>query len=111
MLKKRRIHVENFGEILTDPGHLFLEVLNSHGLDLHNDCGGQGKCGKCRIVFHSTPPDCVPKDITFLKAGLCERGYRLACYHQVTEDCRIEIPPVVEHELLDDLSEDEAAAF
>ena len=103
MLKKCRILVERFGPILSDPGNLFLEVLNRHGLDLHNDCGGQGKCGKCRIVFDRDAPEPLPSDRKFLTSEQIEAGMRLACFHQIRGDCRIEIPEPPELELLDDL--------
>jgi uncharacterized 2Fe-2S/4Fe-4S cluster protein (DUF4445 family) len=103
MLKKCRIQVEGFGEIASDPGHLYLEVLNRAGLDLHNDCGGHGKCGKCRIVFFTPPPEEFPSDKFFLKDAERARGMRLACFHQIRGDCRIEIPAPAQTELLDDL--------
>lgn len=103
MLKKTRIHVEHFGDILCDSGYLFLEVLNRHGLDLHNDCGGHGKCGKCRIIVHNDPPEPIDKDRFFLTPEQVAEGYRLACFHQIREDCSITIPPPKLVELVDDL--------
>jgi len=103
MLRKCRIQVEDFGEVRTSPGLLFLEVLNREGLDLHNDCGGQGKCGKCRIVFHSDAPECTPGDLRHLSKEEIEAGVRLACFQQVRYDCKITIPPAPTCELLDDL--------
>lgn len=103
MLKKCRIQVEGFGDVRSEPGNLFLEVLNRAGLDLHNDCGGHGKCGKCRIVFYSAPPEELKSDRFFLSDEERARGMRLACFHQVREDCRIEIPAPESVELLDDL--------
>lgn len=105
MLRKSRIRVEDFGEITTLPGRLFLEVLNERGIDLHNDCGGQGKCGKCRIVFRSEPPECRSGDLKLLSAEQRAEGVRLACFHSVREDCAIAVPAVPEPELVDDLPE------
>ena len=103
MLKKCRIQVEDFGQIASDPGHLFLDVLNRHGLDLHNDCGGNGKCGKCRIIFHTEPPDCLKGDRFHLSDDQRAQGFRLACFHQIRGDCSITIPPAVEVDLVDNL--------
>jgi len=107
MLKNCRIRVEGFGEIATPPGLLFLEVLNARDIDLHNDCGGHLKCGKCRIVFspdpHHAPPEPLPGDRRHLSPEQIDSGTRLACIHQVREDCQIEVPAVAEPELLDDL--------
>lgn len=105
MLKNCRIQVEGFGEVATAPGPLFLEVLNARDIDLHNDCGGHLKCGKCRIVFRSEPPAVLPGDRRHLSADQLDAGIRLACIHQVRDDCRIEVPDVPEPELLDELEE------
>ena len=103
MLKKSIIQVEGFGEIAALPGRLFLDVLNEQGFDLHNPCGGHGKCGRCRIAFHTAAPDALPGDFRHLSPELRAGGLRLACFHQVRGDCRITIPPPPEGELLDDL--------
>ena len=103
MLKKCRLEIEDFGRISTEPGNLFLEVLNRYCLDLHNDCGGNGKCGKCRIVFHTDAPACLPADEFYLTPEERDAGCRLACFHQIRDDCRIEIPEPKSVELLDDL--------
>ena len=103
MLRKCRIEVEGFGSLDAGAGELFLEVLNARGLDLHNDCGGFGKCGKCRIVFLSPAPDTLESDRAFMGESELAEGQRLACFHQVRGDCRIIIPEPPEMELLDDL--------
>lgn len=103
MLRKCRIHVEDFGEIASPAGPLFLEVLDAHRIDLHNDCGGNLKCGKCRIVFETDAPQILPGDRRHLDADQLASGVRLACIHQVEGDCRIIVPPVPQGELLDDL--------
>lgn len=103
MLRKCRIDVEDFGEIASPAGPLFLEVLDANRIDLHNDCGGQLKCGKCRIAFESDAPEILPGDRRHLNAEELASGIRLACIHQIEGDCRIAIPPVESAELLDDL--------
>jgi Na+-transporting NADH:ubiquinone oxidoreductase subunit NqrF len=103
MLRKCRIEVEDFGEIRSQRGPLYLEVLNARGIDLHNDCGGQLKCGKCRIVFVGGAPEILEGDRRHLNRDELSAGVRLACIHQVEIDCRIIVPPAPSHELLDDL--------
>ncbi len=80
-----------------------LEVLNEHGIDLHNDCGGMGKCGKCRIVYEGAVPEPVASDRRLLNKKLIAEGCRLACFHQVRGDCSITVPQPAEPELLDDV--------
>ncbi len=103
MLRKCRIQVEDFGEIASPAGPLFLEVLNANRIDLHNDCNGQLKCGKCRIVFDCDPPESLPGDRRHLSSADLASGMRLACIHQIEGDCRLSVPPMELGELLDDL--------
>lgn len=103
MLRKCRIQVEGFGEIASPAGPLFLEVLDAKGIDLHNDCGGHLKCGKCRIVFETEAPEILPGDRRHLSPEDLSAGMRLACIHQIKGDCRIAVPPALEPDLLDDL--------
>jgi len=105
MLKKCRIEVEGFGVIESQAGPLFLDVLNRAGLDLHNDCGGYGKCGKCKMQFHTDAPEKLKGDERHLSEEERATGLRLACFHQVRGDCRITIPEPPELDLLDDLRE------
>ncbi|MDT8390358.1 MAG: ASKHA domain-containing protein [Lentisphaeria bacterium] len=62
------------------------------GLAIHNPCGGQGTCGKCRVIVHSgdCPPSSHCREI--LTARQLERGARLACKCQIQSDAVVEIP-------------------
>lgn len=91
-VKKCRIAVEGRPDVWAYPGPLLLGVLDAEGIDLHNDCGGQGKCGKCRVLFLSEPPEPVKGDRRHLSEAELAEGLRLACFHQVIGDCLISIP-------------------
>jgi uncharacterized 2Fe-2S/4Fe-4S cluster protein (DUF4445 family) len=54
-----------------------MAALTGENLILRSDCGGKGKCGKCRVE-------------RILENGECEDV--LACITDVTEDLQIEIP-------------------
>lgn len=62
------------------------------GLAIHNPCGGQGTCGKCRVVVHSgdCPPSSHGREI--LTSHQLERGVRLACKCRIQSDSVVEIP-------------------
>ena len=106
MLKKCNIRIEGFGLIKSDPGHIFLDVLDQYNIDLHNDCGGIGKCGKCRMIFLSEPPEPLKADHSFLSPEEIESGMRLSCFHQIRNDCELRIPDPPQLELMDDLPDD-----
>lgn len=103
MLRKCKIQVENFGAIESAPGPLFLELLDARQIDLHNDCGGHLKCGKCRIVFIGDAPEPLAGDRRHLSEAEIHDGTRLACIHQLRRDCVIRVPEPVQAELDDDL--------
>lgn len=103
MLRKCKIQVENFGTIESTPGPLFLELMDARQIDLHNDCGGHLKCGKCRIVFLNVAPQPLAGDRRHLTEPEINEGTRLACIHQLRVDCAIRVPAPVQPDLDDDL--------
>jgi uncharacterized 2Fe-2S/4Fe-4S cluster protein (DUF4445 family) len=54
-------------------------------------CGGDGTCGKCRMVVEKGSVDATPS--AKLTAEEIEAGYVLACLSTVTEDVSVRIPP------------------
>ena len=74
------------------PGTSVFEAAARAGLLLQTPCGGQGKCGKCKVYVRSgTCPSAAPCVEFFSKEELA-KGARLGCQAQVTDDCVIEIP-------------------
>ena len=73
-----------------------LEALIGAGVMLRSDCGGKGRCGKCRIKIHDpnlqslSPPGEAEVGILGVK-GLAD-GYRLACCAALLGDVALEIP-------------------
>ncbi len=81
--------LEDSGQRLAAPkGSTLLKVLQEVGLPIRSDCGGKGKCGKCRIVL--TPSDSVAGptscELELLQKEDLERGVRLACQCEIRGD-------------------------
>ena len=55
-------------------------------------CAGSGLCGKCAVRFVSHVPAPSSDDAQRLTEEDIASGWRLACRHVVTGDCRIELP-------------------
>lgn len=74
------------------PGTTVFEAAARAGLLLQSPCGGQGKCGKCRVNVHSG--HCAPTDAcrAFFSEEDLAAGARLGCQATVAEDCVIEVP-------------------
>jgi len=75
-------------------GATLMEAARSAGLPITSPCGGEGLCGKCRVMVKTgkvnTPPVFTP--------GPEDGGAYLACQTVPAGDVTIEIPP----EVLDD---------
>jgi uncharacterized 2Fe-2S/4Fe-4S cluster protein (DUF4445 family) len=82
--------------ISTAGNRTILEALIGAGVMLRSDCGGKGRCGKCRVKIHGpklkslSPPGETEVAIIGVK-GLAA-GYRLACCATLVDDVALEIP-------------------
>ncbi len=54
-------------------------------------CGGQGRCGKCRVRVRSGDVPPTKEDRAFFSSGELEAGFRLACRAYPRGDCVIEL--------------------
>jgi uncharacterized 2Fe-2S/4Fe-4S cluster protein (DUF4445 family) len=77
-------------DIQVDKGDVLIRAALEAGVHVNASCGGEGVCGKCRVIIESGR----------VENGLSERlsqqdidsGYRLACLSSVTEDIVVRIP-------------------
>jgi uncharacterized 2Fe-2S/4Fe-4S cluster protein (DUF4445 family) len=79
------------------PKAVLMETLVSGGFLLRSDCGGRGRCGKCKVrITHSAPGalnDATETERSLLGLEGLAAGYRLACCAQVFGAVTTEIPP------------------
>jgi len=92
-----QITIDSDGRRLTaKKGQSLLEALVGAGILLRADCGGKGRCAKCKIQLLSSPSGTVPAPDESEKNAVSEdeiaAGYRLACRTSVTGDLTIDIP-------------------
>lgn len=71
-------------------GTSLLEAVSQAGIALNNLCGGDGICGRCKMIVRSgkVPDDVSPK----LTRDEIRKGYVLACQIPVYSDITVEIP-------------------
>ena len=68
-------------------------VLEQAGLHPGRPCGGQGRCGKCRVLVRGDVSPAAPGERKHLSAAELDAGVRLACLAQVCgPDADIELP-------------------
>ena len=82
--------------ILTAGDQTLMEALIGAGVMLRSDCGGKGRCGKCRIKIHDpNPPSLSPPgeaEAGILGTQGLSAGYRLACCAALLSGVALEIP-------------------
>jgi len=71
------------------------DALLKSGIVLHDYCGGEGRCGKCRVQFLEGASEPTTADREFLTPEELSEGYRLACQARLKQDAVIFVP--VEH--------------
>ena len=74
-------------------GMSLMEAAWMAGINLASACGGNGKCGKCRVIVSNgkvSPPD--PRETEVLTEDESREGYRLACRAYAKSDLEIHIP-------------------
>ena len=62
-----------------DKQHSLLEQLQKQGVYIPADCGGIGRCGKCRVQFLSGAPEADEDDAEIFSPEQIADGWRLAC--------------------------------
>ena len=96
-MNKPSVHIHVDDQVIdVQQGVSLMEALVSTGLLLRSDCGGRGRCGKCRVRTTSIAPAALSEpegsELASLSAELLSNGYRLACCTRVGGDVTVEIP-------------------
>ena len=88
----KKVTFEPYGLTVEVPeGENLLRAALSAGVHINASCGGEGVCGKCKILLESG-------DLNSLRGGLLSNeewdlGYRQACQSWVRADAVVRIPP------------------
>ncbi|MBW2611715.1 MAG: DUF4445 domain-containing protein [Deltaproteobacteria bacterium] len=81
--------------ISAQSGQTLLEALVESGVLLRADCGGRGRCGKCKIQIinpgDTGTDDKLPESGVLSQAEI-DAGYRLGCRVDITGDMTVDIP-------------------
>ncbi len=78
-----------------EEGTNLLESLQDAGYELPSLCGGMGLCGKCKVRILDGVVTPTESDREFFSEGELEKGMRLSCRVEVTEDLTLEIPSLI----------------
>ena len=69
-----------------------VEAAAGAGIALDQPCGGEGVCGKCRVVVRSGAGEPDATEQAALGADELEQGVRLACQTTVPGPMTVEVP-------------------
>ncbi|MCP3923972.1 MAG: DUF4445 domain-containing protein [Desulfobacterales bacterium] len=88
---KHKILFEPFNiEVEVPVGSNLLRSAIEQGIHINASCGGEGVCGKCRVIIENGRVEGGLSSL--LSDEDVEKGYRLACLSEVTEDITVRIP-------------------
>ena len=90
-------------------GKSLMEAAAVAGIFINNVCGGEGVCGKCRVIVKSGKVTAAPN--IFLTRREIQRGVALACQTFVDGDVVVEVPPESRVSDIPQLASEDAVRF
>ncbi len=77
-------------EVAVNDGEQLIRAAMEAGVHINASCGGEGVCGKCRVILES---GAVEGGISSqLSREDVDKGYRLACLAEVKSDLTVRVP-------------------
>ncbi len=77
-------------QIEVNSGERLIRAAMEAGVHINASCGGEGVCGKCRVIIEEGAVEAGISEHLSLKDR--EKGYRLACRAEVVEDVVVRVP-------------------
>ena len=77
-------------QVLIEEDETLLEAVHKAGLYIHSICGGEGTCGRCKLLVKKG--EYKTKPTTHISREEAEKGYVLACQTHPKSDLDVEIP-------------------
>ena len=77
-------------EVTFADGESLIHAAMEAGVHVNASCGGEGQCGKCRVMIESGKVEGGISDK--LSPEDLDKGYRLACLSQIKSDLVVRIP-------------------
>ena len=78
-------------DVVVKRGENLLRAALEAGVHINASCGGEGHCGKCRVLIKSGEAEC--RECKKLTPQELEVGYRQACRTTILSDLEVFIPP------------------
>jgi uncharacterized 2Fe-2S/4Fe-4S cluster protein (DUF4445 family) len=89
--RKFKLHfLPNDKTIEVEAGETILQAAHKAGVYINSICGGDGVCGKCKVIVDKGRVESTPT--TLLTRDEIQKNYVLACESRVASDLQILIP-------------------
>lgn len=77
------------------PGSTIFEAANEAGVGVRSECGGNGRCGKCKVIIKNSDAvsEVTDAERRHLTQSEIDSGYRLACQTRIHKNITVAIPP------------------
>jgi uncharacterized 2Fe-2S/4Fe-4S cluster protein (DUF4445 family) len=81
--------------IETSLGNTVFQVAEEAGIGIRSECGGEGLCGKCRVIIKNSEAvsEATEAERKQLLQPEIDSGYRLACQTRIFRNVAVMIPP------------------
>ena len=81
--------------IETSLGNTVSQVAEEAGVGIRSECGGEGLCGKCRVIIKNSEAvsEATEAERKHLLQPEIDSGYRLACQTRISRNVTVMIPP------------------
>ena len=84
------IYAQNAVDLILKPSQTVLDALRESGLDFVAPCGGNGRCGKCKVIVSGANLAPLGRDEReFLSSWEIGQGVRLACMLTGEGPCQV----------------------
>ena len=88
----RRVTFNPYGiTVRVEEGENLLRAALDAGVHINASCGGEGVCGKCKVVLESGEIEADNGEL--LSAEDWAQGFRQACQSRIKSDVIVRIPP------------------
>jgi uncharacterized 2Fe-2S/4Fe-4S cluster protein (DUF4445 family) len=93
MTRHKLLFAPAMKEITVEEGRTILDGAREAGVFIDSQCGGRGKCGKCRVrVVEGTAGAFSAEEAEFIGAAAKDQGYRLSCKAGAAGNLTILVP-------------------
>ncbi len=75
--------------ITAETGTSLLNVLVENDVYISAACGGNGRCGKCKVLMVTGATKATSEDEKFFQPSELKEGWRLSCLSFPEENCRV----------------------